>query len=321
VGVIQWWVGALVLSATAAVALSAWWLARPRRRDRDIILGTSLDRVRALPGFQALARQEWRSRRVEVACAALALVGTAVMASRLVAVGDGSEEMRTREVVLCLDVSGSMKQIDADVIDSYLALVSTLDEERIGFVAFDAYAVTIFPLTTDHDYIAEQLTATRRVIEQGQVPGTLAGPVGSSLIGDGLASCTQLFDRLDEPRSRTVVLATDNLLSGDAIYTVPQAAHLADRAGVMVFGVMPQTDQRDAVTELRDAVRPTSGDVLMLNPGEPANVPLVSEAIKDQQKTAIMTAPQARSFDVVWPGATLFLLGLAGSLVAAWRRP
>lgn len=318
---IQWWAGAAVLAAAALVGLVAWWAARPRRMAGAPVPVAHLDRVRALPGFRALAQREWQRRRIEAGCLLLAVVGAALMCSRLVGVSDDSEEMRTREVVLCLDVSGSMHEVDADVIDTYLALVKTLKDERIGFVMFDAHAVTVFPLTTDRDYIARELAAAKPAIDPGPVPGTLAPLVGSSLIGDGLASCVQQFDQRDPVRSRTVVLATDNVVSGDSIYTVSEAGKLAENNDIMVFGVMPVAKDRRPTEQLRAAVRPTAGDIISITAGEPTNLARISSAIKAQQKTALLAMAQERSFDRVWPGAVLLLAGLAGSLLVVWRRP
>jgi len=320
--VIQWWVGAVVLAVAVLVTVIAWWAARPRRDDGDPVLAANLDRVRRLPLFGVLARQERNRSRIEALLLAVAVAGTALMGSRLVGVGDDAQEFRTREVVLCLDVSGSMSRLDADVIDTYLELVSRLEDERIGFVMFDAYAVTVFPLTRDKEYVGEQLLAAKKTIDQpGDVPGTTALNVGSSLIGDGLATCVQHFDQPETVRSRTVVLATDNELAGDAIYSTRQAAELARDAGIMVFGVVPKSSNPRPTDELREAVEPTAGEVITIAPGEQTNVARISSAIAAQQKYAIRALAQDRTFDRIWPGAVLLLIGLAGSLAAAWRRP
>lgn len=318
---IQGWVGAAVLAVAFVLALLAWWAGRPRRDADESVLASGLDRIRALPGFRALARSEWNRRRVEAACLTVALLGAALMSARLVGVGDDAEEFRTREVVLCLDVSGSMTRLDADVIDTYLELVGRLREERIGFVMFDAYAVTVFPLTNDREYVADQLLAAKESIaEPGDVAGTTSYNVGSSLIGDGLASCVQHFDQLDAVRSRTVVLATDNEVAGDTVYTTPEAARIAEDSDVMVFAIMPESNDPKPREELFDSIEPTGGEVLSVVPGESTNVARISTAIMKQQKHAILATAQDRTFDRVWPGALLFLLGLAGSLATVWRR-
>lgn len=319
---IQWWVGVVVLAAALSMGAVAWWLARPRRTGEETVPAANLDRVRSLPSFQALVRQEWSRRRVEVVLLLAAIAGGALLASRLVAVSDDSEEMRTREVVLCLDVSGSMRDVDADVLDTYVQLARGLEDERIGFVMFDGYAVTVFPLSTDRDYITEQLQEAKEALAgDGQIPGASAPQVGSSLIGDGLATCVQRFDHVDAARSRTVVLATDNVAAGDSIYTTAQAAKLAADAGVMVFGVAPEAGESRAADQLRDAARSTGGDIITIAKNEPTNVARIDAAITSQQKSVILKEAQARGFDLVWPGAILLLAGLAGSLVLSWRRP
>jgi Ca-activated chloride channel family protein len=318
--IVHLWVGAAIVTAALGFAVAAWWWARGDRRSSDDVPAARLDRVRALPGFRALVRSEWNRRRIEVACLLLALVGIALLASRLVGVSDSAREMRTRDVVLCLDVSDSMKEVDLDIIDTYLALVDTFEEERIGLVMFDAYAVTAFPLTTDRAYIADQLVRAKATIKSGTVPGASAARVGSSLIGDGLMSCTQRFSA-DESRSRTIVWGTDNLVSGDAIYSVPEAAKHAADANIMVFAIAPKGVPIAAIDELATVLTATRGDVLTLAPGGSTNVATISAAVTAQQKSAILALAQDRSFDVLWPGGLLCVFGLGGSLATCWRRP
>jgi Ca-activated chloride channel homolog len=130
----------------------------------------------------------------------------------------------------------------------------------------------------------------------------------------------QRFDQLEGFRSRTVVLATDNVVAGDSIYTTPEAARLAAEHDIMVFGVMPAEGDPRATEQLRTATRSTGGDVVTIAKGEPTNVARISSAITAQQKSVLLAQAQDRSFDVVWPGAALLLLGLAGSIALAWRR-
>ena len=84
----------------------------------------------------------------------------------------------------------------------------------------------------------------------GFLDGTWNGR-GSSLIGDGLASCVKSFPATDgtaqdgqrrrtgHRRSRSVVLATDNFLSGDPIFTLDQAGALAQERDVRVYALNP----------------------------------------------------------------------------------
>ncbi|WP_166139402.1 VWA domain-containing protein [Nocardioides ochotonae] len=315
---IQWWVGALVLMLGLAVGLTAWWWHRLRRRG-DGVAVAGLERVRALPAFRALVRREVRARRLEVLSLVLALAGAALMAARLVGVSDESEQMRTRDVVLCMDVSGSMAPVVTDVLDTYLSLVAELSEERIGFVMFDGNAVTGFPLTDDYDFVVRGLRDARVAVEAGPVPGTEAPRSGSSLVGDGLASCVQHFDRPEDQRARTVVLATDNLVSGDAIYTLAQATELAVQSEAMVFGVVPDHNRAEATAELRSQTRRTHGDVLVVDAGDDANTVVIARAVERQEKKAILAAARDHSFDRVEPGGLMLVVGLLGAWTSRRR--
>ena len=310
-------VGVGVVLAGAVVAAGAWRLRR-RQAGGDPLWAAATDRVRRLPTYQRLLMAQTRARRTELAGAVLALLGLALLGSRLVGVDDDAEELRHRDVVLCMDVSGSMTALVEDVLDTYVDLAAQLSEERVGFVMFDANAVTGFALTDDHDEVAARLAAAKaELAEEDLVAGTSAPGSGSSLVGDGLASCVQHFDRLEEERARTLVLATDNLVSGDSIYTLRQATDLAVEHDVMVFGIAPEGTRGDAMVELRAQTARTHGDVLVVSPGRSTNVVVIADAIASQERTALLETAQERSFDLVAPGVLLVLLGLLLSSVGA----
>ena len=108
-------------------------------------------------------------------------------------------------------------------------------------------AVTYFPLTSDYSYIERQLERLRSEFEDPQeryYSGTLIGE-GSSLVGDGLASCVVRFDRTDSERSRSIILVTDNFVAGEQIFSLPDAAQLAADRGVRVYGINPGDASED----------------------------------------------------------------------------
>jgi len=315
---LQWWLGAVVVCLAATVALAAW-LVRRGVSGPEAVPASALARLRSLPAYAAVVRGQVRARTVEVVALAVAVLGMALLVSRWVGISDDDSEMRTRDVVLCMDVSASMVPVVADVVDTYVQLSEALDGERIGFVMFDGNAVTAFPLTDDYEYVRTALLGHRNAIEAGTVAGVAAARSGTSLVGDGLASCVQHFDRAEEPRSRTVVLATDNLVSGDSIYSLGQATDLAVAGDAMVYAIVPERNQPDATAELRHQTRRTGGDVLVVDPEDQAVTVVIQEAVTRQQKQRIVAAARLHSFDQVWPGGLLLVLGLTGSLLTGWR--
>lgn len=277
-------------------------------------------RLRALPRYQALARR--RARLLVIRCLGLLLAaaGAALLVAQPVEAATSSSQRSTRDIVLCLDVSGSMVEVDKQVIDSYLALAQALQGERIGFVMFDASAITVFPLTDDADFLTKQLTAAKAELDGQVLPGTQIGS-GTSLIGDGLASCLERFDVPEQDRSRTVVLATDNQVAGAPLFTLPQAVGLAVEKKVLVYGIVPPDNTPRVTQDLTGQLRKTGGDTLILGPD--TAVTSITDAVDATERKALAGPPRQQGEPLLWPG-TLALVAGAALAGAAWlvgRKP
>jgi Ca-activated chloride channel homolog len=333
-----WWL--LPLAAVAAGA-AGWAALRPDRnanaRRRPV---AHADRLTMLPEYQAALRRHRRWLAVAaLACASL-LVSTAVAAARPLEVATIRPEQHNRDIMLCLDASGSMSSADAAVVDVFAALAAEFEGERIGLTIFDSTAIQVFPLTDDYGYAREQLKLARDAFDgkpasSGFLDGTWSGR-GSSLIGDGLASCLNSFPRGKDqsgnpnPRgdsgqpshSRSVVLATDNFLSGDPIMTLGEAAALAKDRAVRVYALNPGDldygagpDQPGA--QLRAAAESTGGAYFALD--NPEAVPGVVRGVEETEKSALQGAPRAVASDEPrLPLAAALLFGLVMA-VASWR--
>ena len=239
-----WWILPL---AAAAVTITAWLYRRRRpQRTRPIAHG---GRLTDLPEYQEALRRHRTRLALAVVLGAVFLAATATAAARPIQRTTEQPEIRNRDIVLCLDVSGSMTSTDAAIAAVFEDLAKEFDGERIGMVIFDSSSVQLFPLTDDYQFAAEQLTQAKGALDSGTgsfFDGTWNGE-GSSLIGDGLASCIQSFpdtdagdtQRGDNQRSRSVVLATDNFLSGEPIFTLDEASALATRKNVKVYALNP----------------------------------------------------------------------------------
>lgn len=314
----QPWYGVAVLVLFVVVAALAWFLPRGRRHAAHALPIANVSRIRALPRFIQLARARVRWLVIESCALAVAGLGVALMVSGPVSAETLNEQRSNRDIVLCLDVSGSMSRVDKDIINSFADLAGELEGERIGFVLFDSSAVTIFPLTDDAAYISQHLRETGDTLGSGQVAGTRVGDLGSSLIGDGLASCLQRFDQDDTQRSRTVVLATDNQVAGTPLFSVADAAQRATERDVLVFGIVPSDNSVAATDDLTATLAPTGGDVLLLGP-QP-DLSSITQAVEASQKSVMDGRARSEAVPLVWPGVVLALLGVVGATVAHRRR-
>ena len=329
-----WW---LIPPALVIAALAGWRAIRPDRqanvRRRPV---ANADRLTALPEYQTALRRHRRWLAV-AAVAAMALVVSAVAAAaRPAELTTIVPEQRNRDIMLCLDTSGSMSSADAAVVQVFAELAKEFDGERIGLTVFDSSAVQVFPLTDDYAYVQEQLTLAKDAFDgnpgsAGFLEGTWNGR-GSSLIGDGLASCVNGFPDTGaaeageaedgQRRSRSIVLATDNYLSGDPIFTLEQSAALAREREVPVYALNPGDfdygpgpGQPGAM--LRTAAESSGGAYFRLD--SPEAVAAIVRSVQETEATAMKGAPQAVVSDRPELPLTLALLSglvLAG---ASWR--
>lgn len=323
--VIVWWAPiAWAAASVLVVVLVVLQVRRARAKSRDRLPVAHAERLTALPAYRR-ALAAYRALVVGFVVCVVALIAlSAVLTARPATVTLSHPELHNRDIVLCLDVSGSMISYDQAVLDVFGSLTKEFTGERISLVVFNASAVTYFPLTNDYDYISRQLERLATEFEDDDpsyYDGTLLGN-GSSLVGDGLASCVTRFDRTQDERSRSVILVTDNIIAGEQIFTLPQAAALAVDRGVRVYGINPGDTTakdylREYAVEFEKAMTDSGGAYYPLE--DPAVVPSVVDAIEAEQAAVIPGAPLVTRTE----HPELFILvafGVLGALLLlAWR--
>ena len=230
------------------------------------------------------------------------------------------DKSSSRDIVLCLDSSGSMLPYDSKIGGAFRQIISHFEGERISLQLWDAYSMTMFPLTDDYDMATDVLQDMSDTIDTGliQIGGKISGtrelfeylePVldenqeVSSLVGDGLASCIMGFDHNDKQRSRTILLATDNEVYGSGVYDLSEAIEFAKSQGVTVTALYPGSDisLSSEALQLRDEVRKTGGD--FYDASSPSAVDSVVRQIEAEQKEELDSA--GKMIETDRPGAAL----------------
>ncbi|WP_309127217.1 VWA domain-containing protein [Microbacterium sp.] len=308
-----WWLvlvalGVLVVAVVIGVLLGL--RARGREDARPAALVSRAERLRTLPSFRSSV-----NRRMALLSGILALGAVAVLLGGVVAARPMSAKTiqptdTSRDIMLCLDVSGSMSDVDVEVLEVFLELLEGFEGERIGLTIFNSSPVQVFPLTDDYTFVEQQLQNVRRSFDYvDETPehwvGTLNGP-GASLIGDGLAACTMRFDHQDDERSRSVILATDNELAGASILTLEEAAGYAKSKGVQVYALNPvQGKDADVSAELTNAALLTGGQSYALR--ETTTVSDIITEIQKREATALKGQAQIVEVDTpnLWIALTL----------------
>lgn len=321
----NWWVILVAVGVVAVAAAVGLFLGLRRRAQTaavDRARVARAERLRALPSFR-----EALSRRM-LALSGVLLLGalTAVTAGVVAARPMSSETIQpvntSRDIMLCLDVSGSMSEVDVEVLTVFEELLEGFEGERIGLTIFNSSPVQIFPLTDDYEFIRGHLESMRESFDYvDQVPehwvGTLNGN-GASLIGDGLAACAMGFDHPDDERSRSIIFATDNEINGASIVTLEEAANYAASNGVRVFALNPvEGKDTDVSAELTAAAEATGGQAYGLR--ETTTVGDIVDQVREQDATELRGEAQ-----VVWTDSpdlwiVVAAVALLSFIVLLWR--
>lgn len=293
-----------VIGGVLVLGVIGWFARRPRTRARDVTWVANASYLPSLPSF----RTRLTRYKLLLSVMAVILVGATVaaglLASRPVERQVRSEELATRDIVLCLDVSGSMIEFDTQIIERFIELLPSFQGERIALSIWNSTSRTVFPLTDDYQLVEEELRYAADVLDfdvdsiadwsfdpghYDRLIEYLNGTVGlsgnqSSLIGDGLATCGLMFDEQDTERSRSIILATDNEQLGNPVYTLQEAVDVVAGRDIALFGIYAgavTASSEAQEKEYREAV--LAGDGLFFNAEDPDLVSRVVDQIAAQQ--------------------------------------
>lgn len=319
--------GLLLLPAAAAAAVIARHLVRLKLQ-RGLASPAVWDRVMGgVPATGMVRMLLW--------CGAAAMIVLALARPQW---GElpGEESVRTRDLVLALDVSDSM--LAADVPPSRLArsieaaqrLLPLLEGNRVGVVVFAGEAYPLVPLTKDLDAVA--------VFLGGIYPGMVGRP-GSDL-ERAVAASLELLP--PDGEGRVVVLVTDGEnLQGD----VDTAVKAIKDSGVGALTVVAGTERggpipvpgpdgamhhkRDSNDQpvitrahpevLADIADAVDGDTVRLDDGEVVHrLATIVEQLRTREEEANRTVRMVERFPLFLTMAAILLV--AGFLLSPWRR-
>lgn len=307
-----WWISVL-LAATVIIgwiALGMIHKKRPSNKNQTKLPLANSWRLTKLPEYQRLVRrQQWIARGL-ICLMIASLLSSILLAGRPARMSVEEPEMKNRDIILCLDVSNSMDEIDGELTKLYAEMIQSFEGERIGMVVFNALPMTIFPLTNDYKFAKSQLEQVSKIFTHDAGPTdketndyyydilmNTSTSGDSSLIGDGVAGCVNRFDQLGEKRSRSVILATDNYVGYNPIVTLPEAAAVAKDKNIRIYGIGPeaslmsnQTEARSIEEEYKQSMLVTGGDYYKMN--DTNTIGKIIQQVTTQEATRLKGSPQ-----------------------------
>lgn len=209
--------------------LIIWYVVKYNRRQATLML-SSLQQVPEQRSFKMLLRHfPFVLRLLALACIIVALARPQTRNDEELVSGEGVD------IVLCIDVSGSMLAQDLKPNRMEAAkevaanFVSNRPTDRIGLVIFSGESFTLSPLTTDQPNLKAQIYSVR----SGQLEDGTA-------IGDGLGTAVERL-KGSKAKSKVVILLTDGENNGGFI-DPNTAKELAKSLGIRVYTIGVGTD-------------------------------------------------------------------------------
>jgi hypothetical protein len=287
-------------------------------------------RLRSLPRYRTLVQRRqlfgvFGSLAALVACAGGILLGGRVQETQVVERDDSA-----RDIMLCLDASGSTAPWNVDVIEELRDIVHGLQGERIGLTVWNNAAITKFPLTDDYGFVLDRLDEAEQafngwseILPTQEFDDYTAGTWTenrqdqSSLVADGLVSCVQRFDQLDKDRGRAVVFATDGEQRGHGVFDLQQAADYAAKRHVVVHVIANpgEPDREGDIQGLQAVASTTGGSFGQL--GTDGSAQQLVDQIDDLKAATIDKPPLVQRVDEPRTGQTIASVGV-GLLALVW---
>src|SRR5436190_3402543 len=234
--------------------LLIWWYVKKSGRKRATINVSSVYAFNVSSGKSRMRHMPFILRLLALGCLIAALARPQKRNEEQHTQGEGID------IVLCMDVSGSMGS--RDILPSRLDVAKEMAVEfvrsrpvdRIGLVVFSGESFTQCPVTTDKTTLITQIQAleSRRYLTDGTV------------IGEGLATAVDRLSK-SESKSKVIILLTDGKEDPPETRLIDPLTALeiakAQRVKVYTIG-MSAIVPRDIVTENVSRKKNAAGDHL-----------------------------------------------------------
>jgi Ca-activated chloride channel homolog len=245
--------------------LLAWWLLPPYRERQASVQVPFFERLAAATGqTPQRGAVTLRRRATQMVVAALCWLLIVIALARPQWVGEPiKHETAARDLILAVDISGSMDQNDFRTLDGRTLkrldgvkrvltdFIGRRHGDRVGLILFGSKAYVQVPFTQD-------LATAQQLLDQTQVG--MAGP--QTVIGDAIGLAVKTFEISKAPQ-KVMILLTDG---NDTASRVPpeHAADIARQKGLVVYTIgvgdpNASGDDRVDLAVLETVARTTGG--------------------------------------------------------------
>jgi len=303
------------------------WLVRavlpPRRMARVAVRVPFGDRLRAATAEGGSVSRVTKQASRQLVPALVWLLVLAALARPQWIAAPLTKAIPTRDLLLLVDLSGSMRQEDftsaaGQKVDRLTAVKEVLgdflvrrDGDRVGLVVFGDAPFLQAPFSTD-------LSLSRRLLDETAIG--MAGP--RTAFGDAIGLGVTLFDNSDAP-AKTIIALTDG---NDTASQVPpaEAARVAKQRGIRIHTVAmgdPTTvgEEKLDVEALRGVAQSSGGSYFFAGDRQQL-VGIYAELDKIETRQVKVISHRPRNDLFYWPLLAALVLSLTEKAVGNLRQ-
>lgn len=331
---------------------------RRRPAKQQLVKVAHTQRITRLPEYLARNKAYRRWLWVVLIVGLLGVLSAVILSSRPARQNLVTPAQTNRDIVLCLDVSGSMTNVDIELVKTFEQLVNEFAGQRIGLDIFNFNNSQVVPVTDDYTLVKEQLayakkmlaidpfssdldvTSERTIFLAGTQSFSITTSDGrsffspSSNVGVGLAGCAQHLGENLSGRSQSIVLATDNELGGieeNAMISTKQAMMLAKQKGIRVYALDPGVYDQEANKSSAGTADNYSGEHAVLKSYALTTggayyrlssvdvVPDIITKVSEQEAKLFVGDAQYAATDTPLPGFIILFISVVSLSVITWR--
>ena len=166
-----------------------------------------------LPSFNKVKNKTKILNLIEKILLGLLILGITTLIARPQAKVTSFSEQKSRDIVLCLDVSGSMEKFIVPALEVMEEIYKKNPGDRYSIVIFAGHGYTVLPLTRDLVSIQEKIDLLKK--EYSRAKDDLDKYIFRSLpgfgtdIGDGILTSINRFTNIKSYKSRSIILLSD----------------------------------------------------------------------------------------------------------------
>lgn len=326
---IFWWIFIVWFVALLLYVVYKIWLSarHVKKHDHEAVPIAHSDRLTALPEYVMAVKKYQRILCILAGLVTLALALSVIATARPAQLTTLKTVQRNKDIMLCLDVSGSVLNQDAYLLNNFSNLAKGFNGERLGLSIFNSSGVNVLPLSSNYKLIQDELKRDAKAFQTQTGPlfdaltsSTLVGyEQGTSILSDGVNLC---LDQLDgnSARSKSIVLATDGEQNGKAIVDMNQVIQKARNNKVRIYVFDPGvSDQKLADSHKQLSELATSTEGMYTKAEDKQALSKIYRAINQQATSNFTGTNQVAQKDNPLPVILVIYVCVIGWFIYVWR--